>query len=147
MTGTAIVQPVAGIDAPLLYVTVGPPDAATTFPAAQVPPTVAGLPSTRFAGSVSTRSAASVRATAFVFPSVSVSVEPAPSGIDAGENDLATVGRARTWSVAEAATRLFPAVVWTAPAGTAFTYERTVVDVTSTWIVQPPFAGRAPPLR
>ena len=41
---------------------------------------------------------------------------------------------------------MFPTLVWTAPTAIAFVYERTVEDVTSTWIEQPPFAGRAPPL-
>jgi hypothetical protein len=77
-------------------VTLGPPAAATTFTDAHEPPTVTGVPSTRFAGSVSTKSDARVRATAFVFPSVRVRVELAPSGIEVGANAYAIVGRART---------------------------------------------------
>ena len=111
VTGTMIVQPPAGIVAPLLYVMVEPAGATTTFAAAQVPVRVGGVPRTRLAGSVSTKSAFSVSATAFVFPSVSRSEEFAPSGIVEGTNVFATVGSARTVRVAVAATVLLPTVV------------------------------------
>ena len=145
VTGTTIVQPPAGIDPPFLNVRVPAPATAVTLPAAHVPERVAGVPRTRSAGSVSTKSALRVSATAFTLPSVSMRDEFAPRGMETGANAFDKVGGARTCRTAVEGTVLFPTVVLSARAAIVFVYVAGVEDVTSTWMEQPPFAGRAPP--
>src|SRR5471030_2085706 len=101
------------MDAPATE-TLAPLAAAVTVPPAQVvAPT--GVPVlTRPAGYVSVN-AAPVIAMALVLPSVSVRTDGAPGATDVGANAFASVGWARTVSVAVAAGAVPAFVVVTAP--------------------------------
>ena len=86
VTSTRIVQPPAGIVAPLAYVIVVAPAAAVTDASVHVPPNPFGVSITTPAGKLSTRSALSVAATPFVFPNVIVSWLVPPDAIVPGLN-------------------------------------------------------------
>ena len=111
VTFTEIVQPPAGIVDVFAYVIVEAPAFAVAVPG-HVFDTPGVEATTRFVGSVSVSAAVSVSSNAFVFPSVNVSTEATPTGVEAGEKDLPTVGRSRTVSTAWAWAAFSPASVF-----------------------------------
>ena len=111
-----------------------------------VPLEVAGVPRTRLAGRVSTKSEARVNTVVLGFPSVIVSVELAPKLMVEGLKSLSTVGGVGwlTPSVATAGFGLLPALVCNWPAAMMLVCPPDTAEVTSTSMVQPPAGILAP---
>ena len=108
VTSTVIVQPPAGMVAPLAYVIVPEPGPAVTVPA-QVPPILGVVATVIPAGRVSVNTAESVAAVALVLPSDMVRVEVLPEVILVGLKALLIVGAvAVTVRVSEAGAALLP---------------------------------------
>ena len=107
-TSTVIVQPPAGMVAPLAYVIVPEPAPAVTVPA-QVPPILGVVATVIPAGRVSVRITESVAAVALVLPNDMARVEVLPEEILEGLKDLLIVGAvAVTVRVSEAGAALLP---------------------------------------
>lgn len=123
VTFTTIIQPPAGIVAPLAYWIVVVPAVAVTELRVHVPVSPLGVAITRFVGRVSTRLAVSAAALWFVLVSVKVRVVtppllPMPVAPKAFETDGGVL--LGTVMTADAAVALFPTVVWSVPAAMVF---------------------------
>ena len=110
-----IVQPPAGIEVPLAIEMLPLPAVAVTFAQVPVLPVVLTVIAPGATGNVSVKMAVVVIATAFVLPIVIVN-DVLPAEPKSAPNAFATVGRARTSTLADAAALLLPTLVTRAPA-------------------------------
>ena len=146
VTFTVIVQPPAGMTAPLEYVIEPLPGAAVTATVLQVPPIAGTLATVMPDGRKSVNAAESVVAAALLFPSVIVRVLVPPDVIAVGENDLSTDGGVvrPTANIPVASAVLLPRLVFRSPAAMMFMETPGALDVTSTDMLQPPGGITAP---
>lgn len=138
VTATVIVQPPFGITPPV-STTMSVPEVAVTLPP-QLFTRLFGVPTTNPAGNASVNAAPVILA-AFVLPSVIVNVDVAPAASRSGENDFASVGRARTVRFALPT----PGPVSLVVTETLFACVPTVPLITSTVTVHEPLPAMLPP--